>query len=132
MLDRPGESLDATVPVLVTGSPRSGSTWVGNVLALARGAGYIHEPFNRRHPPGLCRAPLTDFTYVTPENETPYLEAFRDTLAWRYSPGAEIATVRGPRALARLTRNFAYFEMNRRRGTRVILKDPLALFSADW
>ena len=132
MLDRPGESLDATAPVLVTGSPRSGSTWVGNVLALARGAGYIHEPFNRRRPPGLCRAPLTDFAYVTPENETPYLEAFRDTLAWRYSPSAEIGTVRGPRALARLTRDFAYFEMNRRRGARVILKDPLALFSADW
>ena len=61
MFDRPGESRDATGPVLVTGSPRSGSTWVGNVLALAPGAGYIHEPFNRRHPPGLCRAPRRRF-----------------------------------------------------------------------
>ena len=57
-------------PVLVTGSPRSGSTWVGNVLALDRNAGYVHEPFNNHCPPGICRARADhDFTYLTAENE---------------------------------------------------------------
>jgi hypothetical protein len=119
-------------PILVTGSPRSGSTWVGNVLALDKGAGYVHEPFNWRCPPGLCRAGLTHFAYVTAENEAPYLEPLRDTLSWRYSAGAEIRTLRSPRGLARLARDFAYFETMRQRRARVILKDPLAIFSADW
>jgi hypothetical protein len=119
-------------PVLVTGSPRSGSTWVGNVLALDRNTGYVHEPFNNRCPPGLCRAGLRNFTYVTDENEARYLEALSDTLAWRYSTGAELRTLRTPRGLARLARDFAYFETMRQRGARMIVKDPLAIFSADW
>src|SRR5687767_8168951 len=31
--------------VLVTGSHRSGTTWVGRMLALARRTCYLHEPF---------------------------------------------------------------------------------------
>lgn len=120
-------------PILVTGAPRSGSTWVGNVLALDRGAAYIHEPFNKRCPRGCCRAGFREvFTYVTPETEGPYLAALTDTIAWRYSLGAELRALRTPRQLARMTRDLAYFETMRRRGARTILKDPLALFSADW
>lgn len=119
-------------PILVTGSPRSGSTWVGNVLALDRNSGYVHEPFNNHCPPGLCRAGLHDFTYITAENEALYLDALSDTLAWRYSTTAELRTLRTPRGLARLARDFAYFEAMRQRGARMIVKDPLAIFSADW
>lgn len=118
--------------VLVTGSPRSGSTWVGNVLALDRNTGIVNEPFNGHCPPGRCRARLSNFTYVTAENEALYLDALTDTLAWRYSPAAELRALRGPRGLARLARDFAYFEAMRRRGARMIVKDPLAIFSADW
>lgn len=127
------ESAAATAPILVTGAPRSGSTWVGNILALDRGAAYIHEPFNKNCPPGRCRARFqTAFTYVTDENEAPYLEALRDTIGWKYSLGAELSALRTPRQAARMTRDFLYFEANRRAGRRVILKDPLAIFSADW
>jgi hypothetical protein len=119
-------------PVLVTGAPRSGSTWVGNVLALAPGTGYVHEPFNRHCPRGVCRAGLTSFAYITEENEAPYLAPLGDTLAWRYSTAAELRGLRTPRGVVRLARDFAYFEAMRQRQARVILKDPLALFSADW
>jgi hypothetical protein len=127
-----GAAVAARRPILVTGSPRSGSTWVGNVLALDRRTGYVHEPFNGRCPPGISRAGLSNFSYVTAENEAPYLAPLADTLAWRYSPAAELRTLRTPRGLARLARDFAYFETMRQRGARVILKDPLAIFSADW
>lgn len=120
-------------PILVTGAPRSGSTWVGNILSLDRGSGYIHEPFNKDCPDGYCQARFAHaFTYVTAANEGPYYTALRDTLAWRYSLGAERKTLRTPRQLARMARDFGYFETKRRAGARVILKDPLALFSADW
>ncbi len=32
--------------ILVTGAPRTGTTFVGHVLAMARGVGYVREPFN--------------------------------------------------------------------------------------
>lgn len=139
----PPTAADSRAPILVTGAPRSGSTWVGNVLALDRGAAYIHEPFNKACPDGRCRARFADaFTYVTAENEGPYLDALTDTLAWRYSPRAELRRILTPsdqprkrpvwRDLARLARDYAYFETQRLRGRRMILKDPLAIFSADW
>jgi hypothetical protein len=38
-------------PILLAGTPRSGSTWAGKVLASADGRRYIHEPDNEKlHP----------------------------------------------------------------------------------
>jgi hypothetical protein len=120
-------------PILVTGSHRSGSTWVGAVLALAPGTGYVHEPFNTKTRAGICdlRFP-SDFFQVTRATEAAYLPALRDTLAWRYALAAEARSLRSPRDALRMLRDFAYFETRRRRGDRVVMKDPLALFSAEW
>lgn len=53
--------------VLVTGVPRSGTTWAGKVLGLAEGAVYVNEPDNETVEPyairakrGLGRVPLVD------------------------------------------------------------------------
>jgi hypothetical protein len=147
MLDQQASFADVTAPpaaaaqapILVTGAPRSGSTWLGNVLSLAPNVGFVHEPFNQHCSLGLCRAGFPhSFVHVTEANEARYLAPMRDTLAWRFSPGSELraiptrATPRPPRALARLLRDYAYFEQMRRRGARMIVKDPIALFSADW
>ena len=43
-------------PILVTGAHRSGTTWVGKMLALAPGIGYVHEPFSPRTPVGMSPA----------------------------------------------------------------------------
>jgi hypothetical protein len=120
-------------PILVTGPPRSGSTWVGNVLSLDGRSGYVHEPFNKNCTAGRCRADFRHgFTYVTHANEAPYLAPLRDTLAWKYSLMAEIREIRTPRSLARMARDFTYYEIMRQRGVRMIMKDPMALLSADW
>lgn len=120
-------------PILVTGSHRSGSTWVGNVLALAPRTGYVHEPFNTKTRAGVCdvRFP-SDFFRVTAGNEGPYYPPLRATLDWRYAFGPEARSLRTPRDAARMARDLAYFETKRRQGARVIMKDPLALFSAEW
>lgn len=56
-------------PILVTGSHRSGSTWVGRMLALSPSVGYIHEPFNIRHRHGICKAHFEYwFQYICDEN----------------------------------------------------------------
>ena len=109
------------------------------MLSLAPNVGFVHEPFNQHCSLGLCRAGFPhSFVHVTEANEARYLAPMRDTLAWRFSPGAELRAIptrarpRPPRALARLLRDYAYFEQMRRRGARMIVKDPIALFSADW
>jgi hypothetical protein len=120
-------------PILVTGAPRSGTTWVGNVLALDRNAAAIHEPFNPKNPFGRCRAVFPRaFCYITRESEAPYLDALRDTIGWRYGLGVEIADTRSLRQAARTARDAAYFTSNRLRGVRPIVKDPLGLASAEW
>lgn len=120
-------------PILVTGSHRSGSTWVGNVLSLAAGTGYVHEPFNTKTRQGICAARFpADFTYVTRETEGPYVRAIEDTLRWRYAYAAEIPDLRTPRDVARMVRDGAYFKTRQTQGARLIMKDPLALFSAEW
>ncbi len=120
-------------PILVTGAPRSGSTWVGNMLTLAPEAGYIPEPFNKFCRAGICRIRFPHaFTYVTAANETAYLTPLQDTLAWRYSTGAELRSLVTPRDLARMSRDLGYFLAMRGRSARPVMKDPLAVFSAEW
>ncbi len=60
-------------PILITGSHRSGSTWVGKIIAEAPSVIYIHEPFNVDFPPGagVCNVKFEYwFTHITRENET--------------------------------------------------------------
>lgn len=52
-------------PILVTGTHRSGSTFVGKMLSLNSNVAYIQEPFNKGY--GL-KAFNTDFKYITEHN----------------------------------------------------------------
>ena len=79
-------------PILVTGAHRSGTTWVGKMLALAPGVAYIHEPFNPRTAAGLSPARFDRyFTVVTRENEARYRPGLEQTIRFRYGLGAAAA-----------------------------------------
>ena len=120
-------------PILVTGAHRSGTTWVGKMLALAPGTGYAHEPFSPLTDPGLSPAPFDRFyTYVTAENEARYLPGLRRTLAFAYDWRAQLPAVRTVRGAARTARDAAAFARARRRFARPVMKDPIALLSAPW
>jgi hypothetical protein len=120
-------------PILVTGAHRSGTTWVGRMLALAPGVGYIHEPFNPRTPAGLSPAPFDRyFAVVTAENEARYRPGLERTLAFRYDLGAQLRAGRRPVDFARAARDFARLVPPRLKGARPLVKDPIALLSAEW
>lgn len=118
-------------PILVTGAHRSGSTWTGKMLALAPQVAYIHEPFNMDYAhPGKCTARFPyRFTYVTAQNEDPYLLPLRRTIGLRYNFWPE---VRARKQLWPPLRDTLGFWRLRRRHYRALVKDPLAVFSAAW
>jgi hypothetical protein len=120
-------------PILVTGAHRSGTTWVGKMLALAPQVAYVHEPFNPRTAAGLSPAPFDRyFTVVTAENEERYLAGLERTLALRYDVGAQLGSSRSLHDFARAGRDFARLLPPRLKGARPVVKDPIALLSAEW
>jgi len=120
-------------PILVTGSHRSGTTWIGQVLSTDRSVGYIHEPFSLLCPPGVFRFRVPYWYYhVTPETAGDAARAFSDTLAFRFSYGADLGAMRGPRHALHLLVNASQFAFHRALRHRPLVKDPLALLSAEW
>ena len=81
-------------PILITGIPRSGTTWVGNIIPSAPGVGYIYEPFLPVHHVGICKVefPLW-FTYITEKNEDKYYKDLRNTLEFKYGLFSELINV---------------------------------------
>ena len=120
-------------PILVTGAHRSGTTWIGKMLALAPGVGYIHEPFSPDTAPGISGAPFPDYyTRVTLENEAKYLPGLERTLRFEYGYRRQLAAVRTPRGAMRSVHDARAFSRARRSGARPLVKDPIALLSAEW
>ena len=116
-------------PILVTGSHRSGSTWVGKMLALSPFVAYIDEVFNPD--PGH---PLSDrgtfkhaYTYITEENEDRYFEGINDVLRFRFGPRA-----RRFGGLLPSRRFFYRWTVGAFSLPRPLLKDPIAAMSAEW
>ena len=104
------------------------------MLALAPEVVYFHEPFNSDYyDPGRCGARFQyRFTYVTRENERPYLTAIGRTAGLRYNwPGA-LRSARSVQDVRRTWQAGQAFRAHRKAGQRALFKDPLALLSAEW
>lgn len=120
-------------PILITGAHRSGTTWVGRMLAADPRTAYISEPLNVHHRPGVFRAPTQHwYTYITGKNETNYLPAFHELLNFQYHLWLEIKSLRSTKDFLRMGRDFHIFFKGNLQGQRALIKDPFALFSAPW
>lgn len=120
-------------PILVTGSHRSGTTWVGRMLAAAPGVGFIGEPFSPLTRPGICSATFPYwYTYVTEVSDSVFRPAVEKTLHFRYDHAGMIRSKPGLRRLVRSLQDEAHFASCRVRGCRPLMKDPIAFFSAEW
>jgi hypothetical protein len=123
----------AGAPILVTGAHRSGTTWVGRMLALAPGVAYVHEPFNPRTPRGRSPACFDRyFTVVGAENERRFAEGLERTLRFRYGWREQLRVLHTRRDVLRSVRDLAVVSRARLSGARPLVKDPIALLSAEW
>jgi sulfotransferase family protein len=111
--------------------PRSGTTWVGRILCASGKAGYINEPFNLAYSPGTFRVPVDHwYPYITDENAQQFLPALSQALAFRYPLLRELARSRNRVDLLHTLKMWRSFVGSRNR--RPLVKEPHAVFSAEW
>ncbi|MBK9600231.1 MAG: sulfotransferase [Anaerolineales bacterium] len=110
-------------PILVTGAHRSGTTWVGRMLAANPQTAYISEPLNVLHRRGVYRADVQNwYQYITAENEGVYLPAFHELLNYRYHLFAEIGSIRSQKDFLRMGRDLSIFMKGKLQNQRVLLR----------
>jgi hypothetical protein len=118
--------------VLVTGSHRSGSTWIGRVHESSGSIDYVHEPFNLLHASNY-NTPLK-YWYEYIGQDTNRQDEFNEYLSYFMKGSLKCA-------MDRIVRNrhrkipgilLSEYKKYRKRSMRKIVKDPIALFSADY
>jgi len=120
-------------PILVTGMHRSGTTWVGKMIAANKQFAYISEPLNVLHRPGVFQHNIQYwYTYINQKNEAAYLPAFKDTISFRYHVLSELQALHFPKDFFRMIRDWSSFTKGRLQNKRALIKDPFAIFSSQW
>lgn len=120
--------------ILITGTHRSGTTWVGRMLAQHKKLVYIQEPFNPSTPRcvmGYSVPYYYQYIKSLPENEIEKLEqALREMLQFRYCGVAN--NYRLHYAVRVGFKKWILNYKNRKKQLIPLVKDPLALLSADF
>jgi hypothetical protein len=120
-------------PILVTGTHRSGSTWIGKMLAADATTAYVSEPLNILHRPGVFHTKVKYwYQYICDDNENEFLPAYQELLEFDYHFWDEIRSLRSRHDFLRMGRDFYIFYNGLIRGQRALLKDPFAIFSTPW
>lgn len=122
-------------PILVTGSHRSGTTWVGRMLAADPSTFYIHEPFSVSDPPGrgISNLRLQNwFTYISRENEAAFYKPIKNIIDLKYDWKGALQDINSFTEFKDAFREYRRVSASHRSGARVVLKDPIAFFSSHW
>jgi len=120
-------------PILVSGAHRSGTTWVGKMLAADPQVAYVSEPLNIFHRPGVLRTPTQFwYTYICEDNQVKFTEAFYELLQFNYHTNLEIRSLKSIKDFGRLCRDWWTFWNGRRKNQIPLIKDPFAVFSSEW
>ena len=115
----------------MTGSHRSGTTWVGTMLAEAKGLCYLHEPFKPRwDPPYVFTHFDTWVLHISPHNAAG--SRIARTLGLHFSWRRHFAYAPSVAQAVGATERWAHWASWRLRGRRPLVKDPIALFAAPW
>jgi hypothetical protein len=103
------------------------------MLDAADRTAWISEPFNlEREPPLLSPPPPYWFTYLTADNEARYVDGMGELLDLRFRYGRELRAVRSRRELLDSLRRWRQAHSHRRERRRPLVKEPHAVFSAEW
>lgn len=120
--------------ILVTGAPRSGTTWAGRMIAHAPGMGYIHEPFTPENGDlcGFANPIRAKFQYITDENSSQFEKYLEDLVDFKYPLRKNLIHSKSVREAARSLLAFANLSTHKLKKDTAVMKDPVAVFSAPW
>lgn len=110
--------------MLVTGAPRSGTTWVGRTLTMSGELGELYEPFNPTAHQARWFDPPEFYLYVDGRNADRYGAELGAMSRLKFP----VTRVRGRTSL----RTWRTVHDHRRHRRTAMVKDPLALFSTPW
>ena len=120
-------------PILVTGTHRSGTTWVGKMLSLHRSVHYIHEPFAPMYERAwLLDRPTIPYIYVPPDSYEAYQAGLNRILSLTPDWVGIGRRAHGVRNWVRLAQEAYSTSRARRMGSRPLVKDPFLLLSVEW
>jgi hypothetical protein len=120
-------------PLLITGSPRSGTTWAGKILSLSPSLRYIAEPFNPLISKEYYNLSIPYwFLNINTENEHLYLNQLKNIL--RISPHLSDLSnnIKTAKTLRSKAGELKYYLRYMSGLERPLIKDPIALMSAEW
>jgi hypothetical protein len=113
----------------VTGSIRSGTTWVGKMIGAHLGIRVLYEPFNWQ----CSECPVGHFYHYVTEETEPQFKAYLERLFQYHSPWWDkVKDNYCLEAVVRATAVAAKRLACRWLGVRPLMKDPIAFFSAEW
>jgi len=118
-------------PILITGMPRSGTTWVGRIISNAPSVGYVHEPFNITR--GRCACGIYFdkwFYYINSENEERFHKHIEHVVGSSTNRFKLLNVVFDLRRTKSLRPAKTYIKQLW--ATRAVVKDPLAACSTAW
>lgn len=119
--------------VLVTGSHRSGTTWVGAGLASGGQLQTVHEPFHPDiHTSWLRTPPSRWFEHLPRGYDGPIADDVRRIVELRPPLRHLLRRSVGARQHASATREWLRSVDGRARRRGVLIKDPIAFFSTPW
>ena len=104
-------------PLLILSMPRSGSSWIGNVLGLSKSAAYLFEPISKSHSRRTGNKNITVFE-ILPEN-----------IPLSYKSAADNTFTGIPAFLKQVARKPSQWKIKDRKQKRLVVKDvnPLAV-----
>lgn len=119
--------------ILVTGSHRSGTTWVGKTLYQHKGTKYVHEPFNVDYEKGSMYLDLdTWFAHAPVVDDYEKIKKRFNHLFYSNPVRRSVELCRISEKDAKLPLRFVKFLFFKSTRPKIIIKDPIALLSAGW
>ncbi|WP_334049576.1 sulfotransferase [Alteromonas gracilis] len=120
-------------PILITGSHRSGTTWVGNCIAASKDVLYIQEPFNIEHTPLGYKNPFRNwFQHINELNENEFATELDKLILKKPEISDYIYKNKGFKSNTKALLGYLKAKGKQLTNARPLLKDPIAFFSAEW
>ena len=119
-------------PVLVSGCPRTGTTWLGRMLTLSGELAELYEPFNPRAHHARWFDPEHHYLHVDRTNEGSVVGPVGQLARLEYPLARRLAAARSKADVRRAVTTWRTVRAHRAAGRTPLVKDPLALFATPW